>query len=92
MSIHGIHGVETIILEHCIYKLGHHGNNGTDNIVFNVCSILILMSTHFANNEPFLLLNKKYGSYESQTIGNEFGMFCCIIITQFHILTNNFNR
>ena len=41
-----------------------------------------LMLTHFANNEPFLLLNKKYASYE----------ICCrIVITQFHNFTNNFN-
>ena len=35
---------------------------------------------------------KNLASYEKQTIGNEFGIFCCIIITQFHNLTYNFNR
>ena len=25
-------------------------------------------------------------------IGNEFGIFCCIIITRFYYLTNNFNK
>ena len=52
----------------------------------------MIMSTHFANNEPYLLLNKNYASCENQTVGNEFGIFWHIIITQFPNLTTNFNR
>ena len=49
------------------------------------------MLTHFANIEPFLLLNKNYASY-NKILCNEFGLFCCMIITQFHIFTNTINR
>ena len=40
------------------------------------------MCKHF----PYLSLpNTNYASYENQTIGNEFGFFCHIIITQFNM-------
>ena len=45
------------------------------------------MWAHFVNNNAFLLLNKNYESYKNQTLGNECGISCCIIITQFHNLT-----
>ena len=50
------------------------------------------MWTYFANNEPFLLLNKNYTSYRNEIICNELGIFCRMIIIQFHNLTNNVNR
>ena len=35
----------------------------------------ILKWTHFTNNEPFLLLNLKYASYNNKIMFNEFGIF-----------------
>ena len=57
---------------------------------------VILMWTHFANNEPFLLLNKNYASYHNHIICNEFGIvwwsWWFMMIMQFHNLTNTVNR
>ena len=50
------------------------------------------MLIHFANNKPFLLLNKHYASYDNQIICDEFGMFFRMIIMQFHNLTNTVNK
>ena len=50
------------------------------------------MSTYFANNKPFLWLNKNYASYDNQIRCNEFGIFCCTIIMQFHNFTNTVTR
>ena len=61
-------------------------------LVSNMATYAPLMWNHFANNEPFLLLNKNYACCENQTVDNEFEIFCRIIITQFHNLANNFNR
>ena len=51
------------------------------------CYLIVIMSKHFVKNKHFLLLNKNYAFYENQSIGNKFGIFCHIIITQFHNLT-----
>ena len=45
-----------------------------------------------SNNKLLWLLNKRYAVYENQIIGNEFGIFYHIIITQFRSLTNTVNR
>ena len=50
----------------------------------------LLMCKHFVKKH-FLLVNKNYASYGNQIVGNEFGIFSCIIITQFPNFTNNFN-
>ena len=56
----------------------------------HICLYITLMCKHFVKNKHVFLLNN--ASYDNQTIGNEFGIFCGIIITPFHNLTSNFNR
>ena len=54
---------------------GEDGMVGPYLFYGKVIAIKLLYVQTLCKSKQFLLLNKKYASYENQTIGNEFGFF-----------------